>query len=75
MAQIEATFRGGVFQPEGDVHLQENQRVRLSVEPIGPGDVASWLEDVKRLHRQILDRRGPFPDSTPEISEDRNRDV
>jgi predicted DNA-binding antitoxin AbrB/MazE fold protein len=77
MTQIEATYRGGVFQPDGDVNLKENQRVRLIIQPIEPADALAWLERAKEHRRQILERRGgqPFPDSTPEIAEDRMRDA
>ncbi len=75
MERIEAVFEGGVFKPLGGVSLPENQRVRLSVEPISGPDPMAWLEQVREHHRQILERRGPFPDSTAEITRDRGQDV
>ena len=77
MSQIEATYQGGVVHPEGDVNLKENQRVRLYIQPIEPGDALAWLERVQRHRQEVLDRRGgqPYPDSTPDIAEDRMRDA
>jgi predicted DNA-binding antitoxin AbrB/MazE fold protein len=80
MTYVDATYRGGVFQPDDDVPLQENQRVRLTIQPIQPiepAEMLAWLERVKEHHRQILERRGgePLPDSTPDIAEDRMRDA
>ncbi len=75
MAQIEAIFQGGVFKPLGDVKLPENQRVRLAIEPI---DAAHALALLKRMHerqQKIINERGYFPDSTPDIAEDRMRDI
>lgn len=75
MQRIEAVFADGVFKPLGGVSLPENQRVRISVEPISTPDPMAWLERVRKHHRQVLERRGPFPDSTIDIAEDRDRDV
>lgn len=77
MEYIEAIYQGGVFKPEGAVHLRENQRVRLSVEPAEAKDWSTWLEEVKRAQQAVLDRRAgiPLPDSTADIAEDRMRDV
>ena len=77
MSQVEAIYQGGVFKPEGEVNLRENQRVRLNIEPIAPADVTAWLESARKLRQQILARRGgePFPDSTPDVAEDRLRDI
>ena len=75
---IEATYQGGIFKPEGDVSLNENQRVRLTIQPIVENmDALEWLERVQRHRQEILDRRGgePFPDSAPETAEDRMREV
>jgi len=34
MAPIDAIYQNGVFKPLQDVGLSENQRVRLSVQPV-----------------------------------------
>jgi predicted DNA-binding antitoxin AbrB/MazE fold protein len=76
VGQIEAVYQGGVFKPLGEVTLPENQRVRLSVEAIEPRDELDWLDRIRILQRELLERHGgPFPDSTLDIAEDRNRDV
>jgi predicted DNA-binding antitoxin AbrB/MazE fold protein len=78
MEYIEAIYQGGVFKPEGAVHLRENQRVRLRIEAIEEKvDWHTWLEGTQRLRAAILERRGgiPLPDSTPDIAEDRMRDI
>jgi predicted DNA-binding antitoxin AbrB/MazE fold protein len=75
MNTIEAVYQDGVFKPVGDVALRENQRVRLSIQPVEPTEILDWLRRAQALRQQILERRGPFPDSTPEIAEDRLRDV
>ena len=74
MSQIEAIYQGGVFKPLGDVGLPENQRVRLDFKPLDTSDVRAWLEGVQQLQRQVIDRRGPFPDSAQDIAADRTRD-
>ena len=76
MTHVEAIYHNGVFQPVQDVKLPENQRVRLSIEPVETGDAEKWrqwLEMVQEHQRQIIARRGYFPDSTPDIAEDRRR--
>jgi predicted DNA-binding antitoxin AbrB/MazE fold protein len=73
MTQVNAIYQNGVFKPLEVVGLPENQRVRLSVEPIQTGDVRAWLEEVQELRQRIVAERGCFPDSTPEIAEDRRR--
>lgn len=73
MSAIEAIYRDGVFRPLGDVGLRDNQRVRLQIEPIEGSAARAWLDDVRQLHRVILDRRGPLPDSAPDIADDRTR--
>jgi predicted DNA-binding antitoxin AbrB/MazE fold protein len=35
MTQVEAIFQEGMFKPLGPVELADNQRVRLSIQPIG----------------------------------------
>jgi predicted DNA-binding antitoxin AbrB/MazE fold protein len=73
MTTIEAVFRHGVFEPLEPVNFQEEQRVKLNVEPRGAFDMESWLGGVKRLHARILDRSGLLPDSAPDIAADRLR--
>jgi predicted DNA-binding antitoxin AbrB/MazE fold protein len=73
MTQIEALFQNGVFKPLQDVKLPENQRVRLSVEPVGGADVEVWLARVQQRRQRIIAERGYFPDSTLDIAEDRRR--
>jgi predicted DNA-binding antitoxin AbrB/MazE fold protein len=75
MERIEAVFEGGVFRPLEGVALPERQLVRLSVEPIATPDPMAWLDRVREHHRQVFERRGPLPDSTADIAEDRERDV
>lgn len=77
MTQVDAVFQGGVFKPLGEVKLAENQRVTLNIEPVRPADVEAWLTGLEQVQRAILERRGgqPLPDSTPDIAEDRLRDV
>lgn len=76
MAQIEAIYQGGVFKPLGEVKLPENQRVRLNVEPIDDAAYAlAWLARVREMHRQFIEKHGYLPDSTPDIAEDRMRDI
>ncbi len=76
MAPIEAIFQGGVFKPLHAVELPENQRVRLQIEPIDAEYAHTWLERVRKHQQEMLERHGGyFPDSTPDIAEDRMRDV
>ena len=74
MPQIEAIYQGGVFKPLGAVTLPENQRVRLDVRPVGVDEVNAWLEEVLQVQQRIIEHRGFFPDSTPDIAQDRARD-
>jgi predicted DNA-binding antitoxin AbrB/MazE fold protein len=74
MRYVEAIYRHGVFEPLQPVDLQEEQRVRLSIEPAIPDVVQAWLQRVQALRAEIMKRHGGFlPDSTPEIAEDRMR--
>lgn len=73
MTQIEAIYRHGVFQPLAPVALEENQRVRLSVEIPPPESAQRWLKDVRELHRRTIARHGVLPDSTIDIAADRLR--
>ena len=73
MTQVEAIYQNGVFKPLQDVGLPENQRVRLSVQPVEAGDVRAWLARIEERHQRIIAERGYFPDSTLDIAEDRRR--
>ncbi|MBI1917803.1 MAG: antitoxin family protein [Planctomycetes bacterium] len=73
MTQVEAIYQNGVFKPLQDVGLPENQRVRLSIQPLEVADVQAWLAQVQELQQRIIAQRGYFPDSAAEIAEDRRR--
>ena len=73
MGEVEAVFQQGVFKPLSQVSLPENQRVRLSVEPIEAADVPGWLREVQGLQEGIVARSGFFPDSSLDIAADRAR--
>ena len=73
MTQVEAIYQNGVFRPLQKVGLPENQRVRLSVEPVAAADVRAWLARVQQRRQRIIAERGYFPDSAPDIAEDRRR--
>lgn len=73
MTQIEAIYQNGVFKPLEGVRLPENQRVRLSVQPLEARDAKAWLAGVQQRQQQIIAERGYFPDSTTDIAEDRKR--
>ena len=74
MTQIDAIYQGGIFRPLGEVGLRENQRVRLHIEPLEGSDARAWLEAVQQVQRRIVEERGYFPNSTPDIAADRARD-
>jgi predicted DNA-binding antitoxin AbrB/MazE fold protein len=73
VSPIEAVFQDGVFKPLGQVAFSQNQRVRLTVEPVSGGEVLAWLEDVRKAQQPIVAARGFLPDSSPDIAEDRRR--
>ena len=73
MTQVDAIYQNGVFKPLQDVGLSDNQRVRLSIQPLETADVQAWLTDVKAMQQRIIAERGYFPDSTLDIAEDRRR--
>jgi predicted DNA-binding antitoxin AbrB/MazE fold protein len=73
MTQVDAIYQNAVFKPLQDVGLADNQRVRLSIQPLDAADVQAWLADVQEMQRRIVAERGYFPDSTPGIAEDRRR--
>ena len=73
MTQVDAIYQNGVFKPLQEVGLPENQRVRLSVQPVEVGDVRVWFARVQERRHRIVAERGCFPDSTLDIAEDRRR--
>ena len=73
MSQIEAIYRDGAFLPLVPIHLPENQRVRLTVQPVSTLDAAGWLADLRRRQQQMIEEHGFLPDSTPDIAADRLR--
>ncbi len=75
MNQIDAIFQNGVFKPLGPVELKENEHVRLSVEPVARPDLLAWLERVRKHQQEFIAKHGYLPDSTPDIAEDRLRDI
>jgi predicted DNA-binding antitoxin AbrB/MazE fold protein len=73
MTQVDAIYQDGVFKPLQDVGLSNDQRVRLSVQPIETDDVRAWLARVRQRRQRIIAERGYFPDGAPDIAEDRRR--
>jgi predicted DNA-binding antitoxin AbrB/MazE fold protein len=73
MTQVDAIYQNGVFKPLQDVGLPDNQRVRLSIQPLEAADVRAWLARVRERRQRIIAERGYFPDSAPDIAEDRRR--
>ncbi|MFI5387449.1 MAG: antitoxin family protein [Fimbriimonadales bacterium] len=74
MSQIEAIYRHGVFEPlDPVIDLQEEQRVRLSIERTEKETTETWLQRASELQAVIFKRQGFLPDSTPGIAEDRVR--
>jgi predicted DNA-binding antitoxin AbrB/MazE fold protein len=73
MSSIEAIYRHGVFEPLEPVQLQDEQRVRLHIEPTGDETLQVWLEQVRTRQAATLKRHGILPDSAPDIAEDRQR--
>jgi predicted DNA-binding antitoxin AbrB/MazE fold protein len=72
---IEAVFSGGVLRPLGDVNLQENQRVRLTVVPLSlPPQFAQWLRETAAFRQECYEKYGYFPDSAETVAADRRRD-
>ena len=49
MTQVDAIYQNGVFKPLQDVGLPENQRVRLSIQPVDVEDIRAWLAEVQEL--------------------------
>jgi predicted DNA-binding antitoxin AbrB/MazE fold protein len=73
MTEVDAICLNGVFKPLQDVALPDGQGVRLTVRPLDAADVRAWLAEVQEMRQRIIAERGCFPDSTPDIAEDRRR--
>jgi len=73
MTEVDAIYQNGVFKPLQDVGLPDNQWVRLSIRAFDAEYVRAWLADVQEMQKRIISERGFFPDSTPDIAEDRSR--
>lgn len=70
---VEAVYVGGVFKPLAPVPLTENQKVELHFRPVERKSPLEWLREVQDYQRRIIETRGYFPDSTPDIAEDRRQ--
>ena len=73
MNTVEAIYASGVFKPLGQVALDENQRVRLTIEVVPPGLTTEWLDSVQEFQRRLRAGHGTLPDSTLDIAADRRR--
>lgn len=73
MNQVDAIYQNGIFKPLQDVQLAENQRVRLSFQPLETVDIQAWLDAIQEQQKRIIGERGYFPDSAASIAEDRRR--
>ncbi len=73
MTSIEAVYADGVFRPVKFVNLPENQRVCLTIQPIAADQAQTWLQRVQQRRQRLLQEQSLFPDSTPDIAEDRRR--
>lgn len=73
MTYVDAIYDGGVFKPLEPVVLQDQQRVRLSIEQVDSKSVEQWLREAQELKDQIKARSGTLPDSTLDIAADRLR--
>lgn len=73
MTQIDAIYRDGIFQPLEPVQLADDQRVRLSIEPVAGEAPEVWLSFVRQLQDNVVSRRGLLTDSTADIAADRLR--
>lgn len=73
MTEVDAIYENGVFKPLQHVGLPDNQRVRLTIHAFDADQVRAWLAEVQEMQKRIVAERGFFPDSTPDIAEDRRR--
>jgi len=66
MVQVtEAVFSQGVLKPIGELHLREQQRVRLIIEPVDVGQESDRTAALNRLRAGIasmsFSSSGPLP--------------
>ena len=66
MVQVtEAVFSQGVLKPVGELHLREQQRVRLIIEPVDVGQESDRTAALNRLRAGIasmsFSSSGPLP--------------
>jgi len=73
MTRVDAIYQDGVFRPLTPIHLEENQRVALCVEPLRREDALAWIERVGKSRREFAAEHGVLPDSTIDIAADRMR--
>jgi predicted DNA-binding antitoxin AbrB/MazE fold protein len=75
MIQIEAIYQNGVLKPLGETGLRENERVRITIEPVARPDLLRWLQSVQKHREEFVAKHGYLAESTPDIAEDRLRDI
>jgi predicted DNA-binding antitoxin AbrB/MazE fold protein len=75
MQTVEAIYQGGVFKPLQDVQLDENERVVLTLKTSRNEEALAWFKRMAEAQDRFVAEHGFLPDSTPDIAEDRMRDV
>jgi hypothetical protein len=75
---LHGQVRGGVIVFDPPVALPEGAEVQVEVMKSSGQDkaaveTAAWLQQVQKLQANVVSRRGPLPDSTPDIAADRVR--
>jgi predicted DNA-binding antitoxin AbrB/MazE fold protein len=58
--EVEATYENGVFKPSQELPLQEGQKVRLTIQPVGSAarrfcGSLRWTRDPEELQRYLND--------------------
>ena len=72
---VDAIVENGMLRPLQQLPFAEQQRVRVRVETIASANVSEWLATVEKHQRSVIQRVGTLPDTTEDISNDRNRDA
>lgn len=75
MTTVKAIDQEGVFKPVQPVDLSETRRVQLEGRPVSEVEVQAWLDQLRQTRARLQAEYGTFPDSTPDIAEDRIRDI